>query len=333
MDYLTEETIHLLRTGQTPQTNIDPEKQNFKHIEALTTDDFTDIMSHCEAVHFEMLTTKSEKVKDRDYYDLYYHEVDEIFRTVGIKFAGHAGQFFGDFDALTQKFPDREQYIVTACCMYINMYRLLEIFKVSRESRSSMVWASDNDKLLCGIYAKYCAATVGREKTGNENIRRILGSNLAQEIHSLDIVNLATVPVHEIVNFRKNNIDLLTNFLLTYRDFLVDIQASPSESTEITKGHAKDIVKKFKEINKEILIHRKEREFGWLKRLSEPIFNSAQKGDIASIFSKLIDPFALIGMLGIGLLNLRSDSINEEKMLLSNDSGYLWKAHENWPKI
>lgn len=333
-DYLSEEIIGEIKKGKKPATNLNNDINNFQFLSAVATDEFDELLSYCEPIHYEMNST--EVPKDAEYYDNYYSEVDNIFQVLGIQFSGHVGILFTRFEDIIKKFPEKESFFITLSRLYVDMYRILEVLKTCKKSNSSMIWSSENERTLCGMYSKYLILSNKKDdslKKKSPTIRRLIGADLLREIFDLEIVNISTVPSKNIIDFRKDNKDLLDNFLMNYREFLLEIQHDPTESKKILSKHSTLLVDEFKKINSEILLHRRNNQFGWLKNISEPVFEGAKKGTLISILSSFENPAALLGLLGSNLLKERTNKVTEDNILFSNDvAGYLWKAHDKWNK-
>jgi len=71
-------------------------------------------------------------------------------------------------------------------------------------------------------------------------IRMLKGADLLQEILSLEVFSVATVPVSRIVEFRKKNGDLLESFLTRYRGFRMEVQNELGKVDQVRAARADD---------------------------------------------------------------------------------------------
>jgi hypothetical protein len=331
-NFVSPESVEAVKRGQTPRVSAFDEI-NLLHLEILGTDEWEELMSLCEPIYTETNVTVTNNPPP-DGFQKNFKKVDEVFSFISPLGNLSTKELFGKSKKGTDKLF-REYFT------RIEMSRLIDILQLCQKRRIPMVWGVTSDIVIADLFTKYLIKKHVKEET-EDNIQVLLrllkSSKLLQDVFHLDIVNLATAPVSSIIKFKKSNSDLLQNFLVKYRKFLVEVQNEPTKVDKIARGHIQDIVEEMNTIRQELLLLRQEKKYNWLRRISESAYDGAKIGALAAIWSLLLNPTLLAGALGETLLkaatrhgqDVVSNKEKENALLFRSSSGYLWKAHKEF---
>lgn len=253
-DFISEEVIADIKNGNQPRTNPFPESSKLTNLDTLATDEFSEVLSNCRPIHFNIKrgNKDEEELKDPDYWNEYFKEVEEIFIKIGASKPGRVGLLFSNHEFISQD-PSLEGHL-KLMNLYQNMHRLLGVLEACGKEKSSMIWTSTHDQIVNTIYFNYLCEN-NLLKVMKDKVAKTKGSGLLKEVYDLEIINIATVPVRKVIEFRENNADLLENFMLLYREFLFDLVSNPTEHDSTKNKYTKNIISAFKDINRELLIH------------------------------------------------------------------------------
>lgn len=330
MDYIDEEAVHAARTGKPYRTSIWEDEENLVGKEILATDEWLELMSHCEqwGGTINLVTDNSaEETRDSD--------IDAFLEFLNIK---EPPRYEGGVDEgkngddITPEEADEIKRQLGYAAMRWQVIRLTHVLKHCYEKRISMVWGDEIDVSISRMYVDSLLQQY--ESSEDErllaDIRRLHGSRLLKRIRGWNILNLASVPVEQVVNFRKANHDLLDNFLSLYREFLLEIEDNPNRKRlNLAVNHWDGrLHEQLKNLNQELLNLRRPEKFQWLKKALEGQYESSKKGRLSSIWSFFGTP-GLISALLAGYDNLTgsTQSIQQRNKLIRQSSmGYLWKA-------
>jgi len=336
-NFISEETIEDVKKGRKPRVSAFDEI-NLSNLDILGTDEWQELMEFCEPIYTETNVIVSNKPLDKKQFKEDYvkiNKVDEVFSVVS-----PLGKLSTEqLHRKSKKKTDEE--LLHEYMMRMEMARIIDVLQLCQDKNIPMVWGVTSDLVVVDLFTKYLLekhAKEGLEKT-DENLISLLKSNkLLQEVFQLEIVNLATAPISNIIKFRKSNADLLQNFLLKYRKFLVEVQNEPLKAEMIARNHTQGILEEMNTIKQELLLLRQEKKYNWLRRISETAYDSAKIGALAAIWSLLLNPILLTGVLGETLVksaakhgqDVVSNKERENALLFRSSSGYLWKAHKEF---
>jgi hypothetical protein len=338
-NFISEETIDAVRKNKKPRANAFDEI-NLLHLEVLSTEEWDEIIAQCEPLYQETNIIHTNSYPQTFPEENLIEKVDEIFKATDRTLGQVSTAKLFEMRSKKRKKGEIDKTF-GAYLLRMEMLRFLTVLEKCRAQRIPMIWGVDTDLIIVNTYTKYLMKKFVQEHADKQFttlMRMIKGKDLLKEIFNIEIVNLATVPVSKIVEFRKSNADLLESFLTAYRGFLVEVQNSPAESIQIAESRAQKILDEMDTIKKELLILRKEKEYQWLRRISIAAYDGAKNGAKASIWSLLLNIPLLAGTIGELLIKaatkLTEDLVNEREkenaLLFRSSSGYLWKAHQEF---
>lgn len=339
-NFISEESVESVRQGKKPKISSFDEI-NLQHLNLLASEEWQELMSYCDPLYSETDLIITDSLPTSGEEAELINEVDKIFAHSSLgEFSTY--ELWDLFRGKKTKLDDETYWdLVGAYITRMEMLRLLDILNICRKRRIPMVWGVDTDLAIVETYADYL---IGKKEYQSEDkqiratMRLLRGKELLNEIFHLEVVNLATVPVSKIVDFRQSNADLLQSFLTKYRGFLVDLQNEPSKTDKVVQSHAQEIIEDMDTIRKELLLLRNARKYKWLQHISSAAYDGASAGVLASIWSLLFNPIISAGVVGTVLTKaaakLTGDFAGEEEqedaILFRASSGYLWKAHEKF---
>jgi hypothetical protein len=332
MDYIDEEAVHAARTGKPYRTSVWEDEENLVGKEILATDEWLELMSHCEqwGGGFNLVTDDSEEeTRDSDI-DAFLEHLN-IKDPLGYKRGADEGK---DEDDITPEEEDEIKMQIGYAALRWQVIRLTRVLKHCYEKRISMMWGDEIDVRVSRMYVSSLLQQYdsSEDECLLADIRRLHGSRLLKRIRGWNILNLASVPVVQIVKFRKANHDLLDNFLSLYRGFLLEIEENPNQKrlNLVANQWDRRLHEELKNLNHELLSLRRPEKFEWLKKAQEGQYESSKRGRLSSIWSFFGTP-GLISALSAGYSNLTGStrSIQQRNKLIRQSSmGYLWKAKE-----
>lgn len=333
-NYISKDSVESVRRGKIPKVSGFDEI-NLSHLDILGTDEWDELMANCESIY----TQTNVNVSDESPANADFEKVDEIFSeisplgnipTVEIhNVSSQENMANEEFETLFR------EYIVR-----LEMLRMVEILELCQERRIPMVWGVSQDIVIADMYSKYLLKQHAQEddEQVRATLRMLKGNRLLQEIFNIDIINIATVPVSDIIEFRISYNDLLDSFLTKYRKFLVAVQNEPMKAEQIVQTQTQSILEEMNTLRQELLILRNARKYTWLQRLSEVAFESASIGSITATWNLILNPIILASKVGETLIKAATKHAGDEAskrekenaLLFRSSSGYLWKAHEEF---
>ena len=289
-----------------------------QNIDVILTEEWEETLSHCSPHYHEINLEVSDSEIE--------YESDHIFDP-------------GDFIP-TETEDDNSESELVAHLLRANMAVMIDTLEMCCNERIPMIWGDPADTVAATIFSKHLLDKYAKNSQGPEAermsaiIRTIKGDDLLRSIFELEIVNLATAPIHKVIEFRKKNQDLLNSFLIGYRAFLTELQSDPLNYRKLVLGRTQKIVEDMNNINMELLALRKSEKYKWLERMSEDVFEGAKKGAIVAVWNLLASPILLAGEIGksllsaanFGLKDLKDRKQQEQALIFKSSSGYLWKA-------
>jgi hypothetical protein len=332
MDYIDEEAVHAARTGTPYRTSIWEGEENLVGKEILATDEWLELMSHCEqwGGTINLVTDDSEE-ETRD------SDIDTFLEFLNIKEPPHYEEGVDEGKNVDDITPEEEEEIkrqIGYAAMRWQVIRLTRVLKHCYENRISMVWGDEIDVKVSRMYVSSLLQQY--ESSEDErilaDIRRLHGSKLLRRIRGWDILNLASVPVDQIVNFRTANHDLLDNFLTLYRGFLLEIEENPNQKrlNLMVNQWDRRLHEELSNLNKELLGLRRPEKFDWLKKAQEEQYESSKKGLLTSNYEFFGTPGLVSATLADygNLAEATQPTQQRNKLIRQSSMGYLWKAKE-----
>lgn len=332
-DFLNEEAISSFKKDRAPKTNIFDDKMLI-NTKIIATDEWDEVMGYCEPEYCEL---KLEVSKSVDFENSEDEELNELMRFAKLHYTP-------DFAKKRKEDLSEEEYFLleVGWVMQLNdIRRLYENLKRCRKRNIPMMWGSEAELHTSRIYTEFLL-NKNRQKNFLRNsyskIRQIKGHSLLREVMNLKTINILTAPVNKIVEFRKKNADLLNNFLIQYRNFLVQVQIDPESADKIIETETQNLIEKINTINNEISLLRDNRNYRWLSVISKEAYESAKGPFSVATWGALSSP--LFSILALGgklvkstgkLMGVKFETnIKERTLLLRNSSGYLWKASKEF---
>jgi len=321
-DFINPGTVEEVKKGNTPRTNLFDE-QNLRPLGLLATEEWAETLAQCESHEFNMV------VRDDSAHvvnDAVTTEVDHIFEVT----KKGLGLSSSDVDLLFVSGDERldktqRNAIERQVFLRLELSRFLDVLALSRDHNVPMIWSHTAELVVSNIYTEYQLLSLQSNESFEKSalraaLRMVKGGKLLREVYELQVVNLATVPVASIVDFRSKNQDLLANFLTIYRAFLAEVQANPADIDSLVEVHAQRIVEGLNAINNEIALRRKKRGYEFMRGLAgDNFFDAAMKCAPWGLLSFLLGPW-------MQFLRGREAQLD---LLYGNSTGYLWKAKHN----
>lgn len=333
-NYISVESVESIKKGKVPKVS-GFEDTTLSHLDILGTDEWDELMMNCEPIYNQTTLIVSDELPNEEE----FKRVDEISAQVSP--LGNISTV--ELHNISPKSTSNEEFedLFREYIMRLEMQRMLQTLELCQERRIPMVWGVSADIAVADLYSKFLLkqhAEKENDETMRATLRFIKGKRLLQEIFNIDIINIATVPISDIVSFRQSNHDLLESFLTKYRNFLVAVQNEPMKADHIAQTHTQTILKEMNSLRQELLILRKARKYTWLQRLSEAAYESASIGAVTAAWKLILNPIILAGKAGETLFKAATkhagDEISkrekENALLFRSSGGYLWKAHEKF---
>jgi len=320
--FINDEVVDQCRKGRAVHTNFSDDSDGLANVEALGSDEWEHIASNCDCWQYGYDDLDSGKS----------HESEDIDALDSLIQSAYPDQDVPTFEQLSSciRSGDATFEIVGHWVLRISLSRLVRILHKCREEDIALVWG---EPLEVEVVKVFIRQLIDRVEEGDEShrslradFRTLKGDDLLREILNLDIVDLTTVPCEKIIDFRARNSDLLSNFLTLYRSFLVDIQCEPSQLYAITQKYAQSIASELNTLTNELILLRRDQEFGWLRRCKRWAGDLSQ----SALWSLLLSPLQLVmkaaEVAGSASLSV-AESLQERNALIAKSSaGYLWKA-------
>lgn len=333
--FLTDETIHLAKRGQSISTSwLDEDPAaGLKNTEVLQTEEWALIEDNLNIYPMNFITLdgspKESSTSDDSSVDA-FSLLDSIIGNRH-KNATPTSRWAERFMS-TDSSDDFEQFMLR-----IILSRLCAIIDACRKEDVPMIWSGKDELGACERFTQqfltdFCSTADTRNTQIESAIkaRIVLGDSLLQQIMQLGIINLSEVSVSDIIEFRKSNSDLLYSFLLHYRHFLSDIEASPNGYIEITRKYTNSVATDFSTINRELESLKRKRNLRWLKFCSSGA-DSLSKSAIWSFFvTPILSLLNLASEAGKVATEISDDLYLKQEVLQKTSSGYLWEASKKF---
>lgn len=326
-DYISEEACELVRRGKPAPTNVFGD-DNLKGVNLIATDEWAETLAQCEPWHYDFeLNTKQPTERDSR---LHGH-ADEVMTKLGMAPPKSRSSKRRSKSTENKQFMLELGYTV----FKNNLVRLCEVLQRCRTDKIPVTWGNDQDvyigrkyiSYLLGQYDPYGAETLLAD------IRRIYGSQLLRRVADWSILNLSTVPVYKILEFRKKNEDYLLQFWSLYREFLVAIELEPSELIRVVRKFENQIATQLSSLNSELALLRKNSEMSWIANISDKSFAHAVDGHQSSAWTFFGSP-GLVAAITASHSNQPSSEAQgrrlQDELLARSSVAYLWKAKEEF---
>lgn len=339
--FLDKTAIDDLRKGRKTKTSVWEDEATWgergrsgtlTNLDTLRTDEWDEVMAHCVPQYFTLnFFASDEPAEDEDKADYVFSSSNKSAQDVIEELAE---------PNLTEKEWENlfAQYLIR-----MNTRILIDVLELCCKNRIPMIWGDPGGVIVSSHYSKYLLDKYSQDTEDDKTaafLRTLKGDELLRSIFELGVINVATVPVHKITEFKKNNGDLLENFLVSYRSFLTELQLDPLNHRKLVLSRTQKITEELNAINNELLILRKSSKYKWLENMSEAVFESAKSGALIALWNLLASPALLVGELGKGLLSaanfgfkdLHDKKQQEQAFIFRSSSGYLWKAGKEFSK-
>ncbi|MBE7436035.1 MAG: hypothetical protein HS100_19115 [Anaerolineales bacterium] len=342
LQFLSENVFDDIRNGKTPKTSPweeddDIPSSSLKNVDIVLTDEWQETLSHCQPRYHEInLTITNEK--DVEGEKVYTDEIIDSMRLFEKKETSY-------FSENSEPSEEDIEKMLTEWAIRTNMQVMIDTLEMCCNEKIPMIWGSVADTVSASLYTKHLLTQYSKSiETNSEDektasfLRTLKGDDLLKSIFELGVVNLATVPVDRIIDFRKKNQDLLVGFLSSYRGFLTELQSEPLNYRKIVLARTQKITDELNTINMEILTQRKSEKYKWVERLSDGVYEGAKNGAMIALWNFLASPLLMTGQIGISLLSAANFKIKDMKdrrqlenaLIFKSSSGYLWKAMEEF---
>lgn len=321
--YLNRENIDDIANGRSTRTSaLGDGGSGLHHLDIVVTDDWHELMQHCRPWYYEVEMRVTDSIPP--------HPEEGLLQRFELRRSSDNPPSAEDSDeAMMLRLGQSAVREATRI--------LVDVLDMCCEENIPMVWGDVVEVEIAAAYAAHLLEKQQAEPYEEEHASRfrlMQGDQLLREILELKVVNISTVPVYKIIEFRKSNRDLLNSFLVDYRSFLAELESEPLKYRKLVLSKGQKVAESLARINQELLLLRTTKRYGWLNRMSEGFFDAARRGEYTAAWNLLSSPLLLVGGVGEALLSLAAKGTadlldleqKEKAMLLKSSSGYLWKA-------
>lgn len=335
-EVINEETIEDYKKNITPKTLLGTDF-SLSNTGLLLTDEWGELMSYCD-----IYTAGYEMAKPESFENgLLSPALQKHIQTIQTRPYDHDLDATDDNFSLMDMFHDISNSInrIKSQTFEMQLWRLELLLAECYQKKIPMVWSNDVDLAACKFYLEFLLAQQQEQFINvkpDADMRHLLGQSLLREVLEFDIINITTIPTNKIIDFKKNNKDLLDNFLSFYSTFLVDLQAAPKDVKKVTAVYSQKLRASLSDIQKELSVLKSTRKHSWLSFISKELFEALKKGLTSGTWSLLGSALSTTGkLIDLGAKGSDLEIQNDDKLrslIINSSAGYLWKAKEKLGK-
>jgi hypothetical protein len=344
--YLNPRIVEAVRQGHESE-EVTEVRKHLRHLDAVKSPEWDEIIRLSSPSYMQFEESVPDQDCTNDVADR-QRRVEEVLTSVGASKPGAYEKLFSpnpenegiaDIPLLEKKGMSKKT-LTFLRVLHTKFFLLVSILDTCAQENIPMVWTQEHNLSICEIYTKHLANKLGEDFADDDaaTLRRLHGDALMREILNLEIVNVATVPIDRLLEFKQRYRDLLDNFLTYYRGFLASVQSKPEDVRSLTQEYGQNIVVSLREIQNEVLLLKKQQDYKWLDRISNAAFESANKGLITAAWDCLMNPLAFLvsNLPGLakfaakGATAAAKDLQAQRQLLVRSNSGYLWRAREEF---
>lgn len=344
--YLNPSLVKRIRAGKSDD-EVEEIRKTIRNIDFLKYEEWDDLVAVSEPSYMQVC--EGEGVNTSSEYLRRAARVEEVLGRIGFSCRGfyqHATSqnipaTFEDKVPLLDMKGITEETKSMLFVAHIGMFRLVDVLDQCTEHNIPMIWSRFDDLTFCKLYGESILEKMKEGEVDEEDealLRQVRGDQLLKQVMDLGIVNVAAVPLNRVLEFKKSNRDLLDTFLTFYRDFLTELQVTPTDIDAITLRYGQKIVHAINQINSEISLASDSAKLKWMGKVSEGAAEFAKKGVAVAVWNFFSSPLALAASgltwlgsrLSSGALQAAGDALERRKVLVRSNAGYLWKAKQEF---